>query len=99
MTNERNTVLYIGVTSDISRRVYEHKSDTAGRSFTSRYNVCKLVHLEETEDVEDALAREKQLKGWLRVKKVDLINASNPDWRDLLPEEGAGTGDSSRSLP
>ncbi len=77
-------VLYVGVTNDLARRVNEHRINRAG--FVGRYNVTTLVHAERTSDVRAAIAREKQLKGWSRAKKIALIDAANPDWRDLYPE-------------
>ena len=85
MTNERNTVLYTGVTNDLAKRVYEHKNKLLS-GFTTHYNVTKLVHFEETEDVTAAIAREKQIKGGSRGKKVSLIEAQNGDWKDLSLE-------------
>lgn len=82
MTNAHNTTLYAGVTSDFEKRVYEHKNKLI-RGFASKYNIDKLVHYEETDDVESAIAREKQLKGGSRKQKVNLIESKNPDWRDL----------------
>ena len=85
MTNKMNTVLYTGVTNDLIRRVYEHKEKlTSG--FTSKYNVTKLVYYEVCEDAYQAISREKQIKGGSRKKKVDLINAFNPGWKDLYNE-------------
>ena len=81
LTNVART-LYIGVTSDLTRRVYEHQHKLAV-GFTKKYNVTMLVHYEVTIDVQSAIAREKQLKGWRRSKKIDLIEASNPEWVDL----------------
>ena len=83
MTNKLNSVLYIGVTNDLTRRVYEHKSKVEPNSFTAKYNVDKLVYFESTNSIESAIAREKQLKGGSRKKKIDLINSVNPDWNDL----------------
>ena len=81
-TNSLSTVLYVGVTNALDRRMYQHKHKlTPG--FTSRYNVNKLVYFEETTDVREAIAREKILKGWRRARKVDLVNTLNPGWRDL----------------
>lgn len=85
MTNKHNTVLYTGMTNDLRRRAYEHKTGQGG-GFTSRYNVTKLVYYEATTDVHSAIAREKQIKGGSRQKKLDLINAMNPEWRDLYDE-------------
>lgn len=78
-------VLYTGVTNNLERRVYEHKHGLLP-GFTSKYQVNRLVYFEETPDVYAALEREKQLKGWLRSKKIALIEAANPDWRDLSAE-------------
>ena len=78
-------VLYTGVTSDLERRAYEHKTK-ALPGFTSRYKVRMLVYFEVTDDVAVAIAREKQIKGWLRSKKVKLINSMNPGWKDLSAE-------------
>jgi putative endonuclease len=84
MTN-RSRTLYTGVTNDLMRRVYEHKTGR-GSSFTRKYRIKKLVYYEETTDVHAALAREKQIKGWLRSKKIALIESVNPDWEDLSAE-------------
>jgi putative endonuclease len=75
-------VLYVGVTSDLERRVYEHKTGTLP-GFTSRYRVTRLVHFEETSHVMVAIEREKEIKSWRRARKIALIEASNPEWRDL----------------
>jgi putative endonuclease len=85
MTNKYNTVLYTGVTNNLKRRVYEHKEKLGG-GFTSKYNVNKLVYYEVTEDMNTAIAREKQIKGGSRKKKIDLINSMNPEWKDLYDE-------------
>ena len=80
--SNRHKTLYIGVTNDLERRVYEHKNGlTPG--FTKRYNINRLVLFEETSDVNEAIAREKQLKGWVRRRKIELIEATNPKWDDL----------------
>jgi len=84
MTN-RSRTLYTGVTNDIQRRVYEHKQHLV-EGFTSKYRVTRLVYYEETSDVKVALEREKHIKGWVRAKKVGLIESVNPDWRDLSEE-------------
>ena len=82
MTSKLNTVLYIGVTNDLIRRVYEHKAGfTTG--FTKRYHIHKLVYYEEYSYMYDAISREKQLKKWTREKKNNLIVSFNPDWEDL----------------
>ncbi len=78
----RAKTLYIGVTNDLVRRVFEHKQGSTD-SFTGRYNVTKLVYYETTSDVGSAIAREKQLKGWRRSKKVALVESENPEWKDL----------------
>ena len=77
-----NRVLYIGVTNNLERRVFEHKSKEF-EGFTARYNVTKLVCFEQTSDVRAALEREKQLKKWSRAKKITLIERMNPQWADL----------------
>ena len=82
LTNEYNNVLYVGVTNDLKRRVYEHQSGLI-EGFTQKYNVHKLVWYECCHDVKDVIAREKQLKGWVRSKKEALIREMNPEWRDL----------------
>lgn len=82
LTNITNRVLYIGVTNDIKRRLYEHKNELID-GFTKKYHVHKLVYFEETSDVYSALIREKQLKGITRKKKEELINNVNPEWKDL----------------
>lgn len=74
--------LYTGMTNDLRRRVFEHKGKLVA-GFTARYNVVELVYFEETPDVRAAIAREKQIKGWTRAKKVALIEAVNPQWHDL----------------
>jgi putative endonuclease len=79
-------VLYTGVTNDLQRRVSEHRSPE-NRGFTSRYKVDKLVYYEEFDDIEEAIAREKQIKGGSRQKKIDLVNSMNPWWKDLMPDE------------
>ena len=79
----RRPVLYTGVTNDIVRRVAEHRVSQTG--FTGRYQVTTLVHVEHTSDVRAAIAREKQIKGWTRAKKIALIETGNPTWRDLHP--------------
>jgi putative endonuclease len=75
-------VLYTGITDDLERRVYEHKNKLID-GFTKRYNINSLVYFEETDDVSVAIQREKQIKGWARQKKIDLILRMNPGWRDL----------------
>jgi putative endonuclease len=82
MTNSRNTVLYTGITNDLKRRVYEHKSRLT-EGFTKKYNLTKLVYYEVCGDVEGAIIREKQIKGGSRQDKLNLVNAANKEWRDL----------------
>ena len=82
MASQRNGTLYIGVTNDLARRVYEHK-EGPGRGFTKRYGVKTLVHVEPFDRAEEAIQREKQLKHWNRAWKVALIEQGNPDWEDL----------------
>jgi putative endonuclease len=84
MTN-RSKTLYTGVTSNLMRRVYEHKSKLIN-GFTKKYNIDRLVYYEVTSEVTSAIAREKQVKGWLREKKIALIESANPQWRDLSEE-------------
>ncbi len=81
-TNRENKVLYIGVTSNLSKRIYEHKNKLV-EGFTEKYNVDKLVYFEQTENVQSALRREKQLKNWHRNWKINLINSFNPQWKEL----------------
>ncbi len=85
MTNKHNTVLYTGVTNDLWRRVQEHK-EKLHSGFTANYNVNKLVYYEMFDDVNAAIAREKQIKGGSRQKKIDLIITMNPEWNDLYQE-------------
>ncbi len=78
----RGGVLYTGMTNDLERRVFEHKNGTLP-GFTKRYNVNRLVHFEEFDQVYDAIAREKQIKAWTRKKRLDLVRSGNPKWQDL----------------
>ena len=82
MSNKPNGVLYVGVTNDLIRRVYEHRNHLV-KGFTAKYNLEMLVWFEQTDDVNSAIAREKQLKNWHRQWKIDLIVQLNPNWRDL----------------
>jgi putative endonuclease len=82
MTNKNNAVPYTGVTSDLIQRIYEHKEKLI-RGFTQRYNVNRLVFFEAYDDPRAAIAREKQLKGGSRLKKIELISKMNPKWEDL----------------
>ena len=83
LTNEHGNVMYVRVTNDLIRRVYEHKNHLDKGSFTARYNVTKLVYFESTSDVEAAIEREKQIKGWNRKRKNKLVETRNPNWLDL----------------
>ena len=85
MTNWNHRVMYVGVTNDLVRRLYEHKSKLV-KGFTEKYNVDKLVYFEETNDVQSALAREKEIKKWRREKKNALVVSVNPEWKDLVEE-------------
>lgn len=89
MASKRNGTLYIGITSNLPQRVYQHKHKNA-HGFTSKYNVNKLVYFEETSDVNSAIKREKQLKNWHRKWKIELIEKDNPEWEDLVPESSSG---------
>ena len=84
LTNSTRT-LYVGVTNDLERRMYEHRSKLVS-GFTSKYNVTWLAYFEQTSDVRSAIAREKEIKGWSRSKKVALIESKNPEWKDLSLE-------------
>ena len=84
LASQKHGTLYLGVTRDLVRRTYEHRSH-AFESFTSRYDVTKLVWFEIYEDIATAIAREKELKKWRRDWKVRLIEEVNPDWTDLYP--------------
>ena len=83
LTNKNNTVLYTGVTNDLSRRLEEHRNNLTKKSFTARYNANKLVFYETTTQADVAIAREKQIKAGSRKKKEELINQMNPLWQDL----------------
>ena len=82
LSDVNNKILYTGVTSDLLKRVWEHKNHVV-EGFTQRYNVTKLVYYKEGEDIYSAISREKQIKGKLRKKKIALIEIVNPKWRDL----------------
>jgi putative endonuclease len=85
LANWNNKVLYVGVTSDLQKRIYEHRNKLAN-GFTQKYNINKLVYFEKTRDVITAIAREKEIKKWRREKKNQLINRNNPYWNDLSLE-------------
>lgn len=82
LTNISNRVLYVGVTNNLERRIYEHKNKII-EGFTKKYNLTKLVYIECFNNTEDAIAAEKKIKGWLRIKKIKLIESKNPEWKDL----------------
>lgn len=82
LANKRNGTLYIGITDDLIKRIWQHKNDLIG-GFTKKYQVHTLVYFEETNDVLSAIAREKKLKRWKRKWKLALIEKHNPDWKDL----------------
>lgn len=88
MASKRNGTLYVGVTSDLAKRVWEHKNGLI-EGFTHRYQVDRLVYCEPFEDAESAIAREKHMKKWRRAWKIELIEKSNPEWRDLSDELNA----------
>jgi putative endonuclease len=83
LTNKNHTVLYIGVTSNLEQRVYQHKTKFHPKSFTARYNIDRLIYFEEFSDATTAIKREKQLKRYKREFKRNLIEKDNPEWRDL----------------
>lgn len=83
ITNQARTVFYTGVTNDLPRRIYEHKTKLNPKSFTARYNCDRLVYYEIFSEIGAAINREKQIKGWKRVKKNDMIQSINPQFRDL----------------
>ncbi|NKB59093.1 MAG: GIY-YIG nuclease family protein [Alphaproteobacteria bacterium] len=85
LASQRNGTLYVGMTNDLARRIYEHKEGLA-EGFTKRYGVKTLVHVESYDRAEDAIQREKQLKHWNRPWKVALIEQNNPDWEDLYEQ-------------
>ena len=82
MSSRKNGTIYTGVTSDLMKRVWEHKNNVI-KGFTSQYGVHRLVYYEESSDMQSAFNREKQIKGWLRQKKITLIESMNPEWKDL----------------
>jgi len=86
MTNRNNKVLYTGVTADLVKRVYEHRSHEIKGSFTDKYNCIKLVWYKYFDSIEEAIAEEKRIKGGSRQRKLQLINEFNPEWKDLWDE-------------
>ena len=93
LTNQHSNVLYIGVTNNLVRRVYEHRHHLVD-GFTKRYHVDKLVYYETTSDIAAAITREKQLKGWTRAKKDALVASLNPQWKELLQDVGDSSAQS-----
>ncbi len=93
MSNAHNTVLYCGATDDLLRRIMEHKNEVYSNSFTLRYNIHKLVYFESYSLIADAFAREKQIKGGSRKKKITLIESVNPDWKDLFEQLSSNSGE------
>ncbi|MFA5320224.1 MAG: GIY-YIG nuclease family protein [Candidatus Omnitrophota bacterium] len=85
LTNVNNNVLYTGVTNDLIKRIFEHRNKTI-EGFTRKYNIFKLVYFEVFEDILSAITREKQIKGWVRNKKIALIESFNPGWKDIYNE-------------
>ena len=83
--------LYIGVTNNLDARIHQHKTNNNPASFTAKYKIHHLVHVEHFQHIQTAIAREKELKGWLRIKKLQLITATNPEWRDLSEDWGKPT--------
>lgn len=86
LTNANKNLIYIGVTNNLIRRVYEHKHHLDKGSYTARYNIDQLVYFEETSDVEAAISREKQLKGWNRARNNRLVESKNPEWKDIYTQ-------------
>ena len=85
LLSNSSKMIYIGVTNDLERRIYEHKKKMK-EGFTKKYNLHQLVYYEEPDDIGRALEREKQLKGWRRQKKVSLIESTNPEWKDITQD-------------
>lgn len=83
LSNQTNVAVYTGVTNDLIRRVYEHRSEFDSHSFTAKYHIHKLVYFEQINDITDAIKREKQIKSWSRAKKNALVEKMNPEWKDL----------------
>ena len=96
LTNYDLTVLYTGVTNSLERRIWQHKNGTFG-GFTKKYRCDRLVHFEEYGEIDQAITREKQIKGWTRAKKNALVNSANPEWNDLAADwYGEGPSPSTR---
>ncbi len=88
MTNKNHTTIYIGVTNDLCRRIYEHKNHINNNSFTDKYNLEYCIYYEEFQSFNTAINREKELKKWNKQKKDELINKKNPEWKELVTEKG-----------
>lgn len=86
MANENSSTLYTGVCADLVKRIYEHKNKLAPKSFTTKYNIHKLIYYEVYEDITEAIKIEKQIKGGSRAKKITLIKSKNPTFKDLYDE-------------
>lgn len=86
LTSSSGNAMYIGVTNNLGRRIWEHRNGL-GSEFAKKYRIARLVHAEEYDNPGDAIAREKQLKGWRRERKNELVRSVNPEWRDLMPAE------------
>ena len=90
LSNRTNVTVYVGVTNNLQRRLWEHRNHAAPNSFTAKYHIDNLVYFETTTDVRAALVREKQIKSWSRKKKNLLIESENPDWNDLCASPQGG---------
>ncbi len=88
MTNKNKTTIYVGLTNNICRRILEHKNHVFKNSFSKKYNLEYCIYYEEFTSIDIAIKREKELKKWTRQKKVDLINKMNPEWTELVTENG-----------
>jgi putative endonuclease len=86
LTNKNNSTLYTGVTSNLQKRIYDHKNNVRKGSFSYRYNLNKLVYYEGFHIIQEAIFREKQIKAGSRQKKIELVNSMNPEWKDLYDE-------------
>jgi len=89
ITNYKNSTLYTGVTSNLEKRIYEHRKVLKRNSFSSKYKLKKLVYYEQHRNINSAIKREKQIKGWIRKKKNHLIESINPDWSDLMGSDSS----------
>ncbi len=94
LTNKYKNVIYVGVTNDLERRIYEHKNKLID-GFSKKYNLTQLAYMEEYQNIEEAITREKQIKGWDRNKKNKLVESINVEWKDLSADWYSSDGDSS----